>query len=82
MDDNPGSWFHQGRTDRPGYDPRKLRRWADRIATVDAGEVFVYFNNDTGGAAVRDALAFRELLSQRDMRVPAPAPPRPNHRTA
>jgi uncharacterized protein YecE (DUF72 family) len=81
-----GGWgyvrFHQGRPDRPDYDRRKLRRWADRIAALDTGDVFVYFNNDTGGAAVRDALAFRELLSERDVRVPAPAASPPGRRTA
>ena len=81
-----GGWgyvrFHQGRADRPDYDRRKLRRWADRIAALDAGEVFVYFNNDTGGAAVRDALAFRELLTERDVHVPVPAALPPGRRTA
>jgi uncharacterized protein YecE (DUF72 family) len=68
-----GGWgyvrFHQGRSSTPDYDRRKLRRWADRIAAVAAREVFVYFNNDPGGAAVRDARAFRTLLEQRGVPV-------------
>jgi uncharacterized protein YecE (DUF72 family) len=62
-----GGWayirFHQGCTLAPGYTRTKLRRWADRIRALPAGDVFVYFNNDTGGAAVRDALTLTELLS-------------------
>jgi uncharacterized protein YecE (DUF72 family) len=61
-----GGWsyvrFHQGGTDRPGYPREKLRRWARRISSLDARDVFVYFNNDTGGAAVRDAFTLTELL--------------------
>ena len=73
-----GGWgyirFHQGRPVGPDYDRRKLRRWADRISGLDATEVFVYFNNDTGGAAIRDAPILRELLSERDVPVPSPSP--------
>jgi uncharacterized protein YecE (DUF72 family) len=47
----------------PGYTRTKLRRWADRIRALPAGDVFAYFNNDTGGAAVRDALTLTEMLS-------------------
>ena len=68
-----GGWgyirLHQGRATEPGYDRRKLRRWADRIADLDAEEVFVYFNNDPGGAAVRDARTFRDLLTERHVSV-------------
>jgi len=62
-----GGWayirFHQGRQLMPGYTRTKLRRWADRIRALPAGDVFAYFNNDTGGAAVRDALTLTEMLS-------------------
>lgn len=61
-----GGWsylrFHQGRADRPDYSREKLRRWAKRIALLPAREIHVYFNNDTGGAAVRDARTLAELL--------------------
>ena len=41
-----------------------LRWWADRIREWDARghEVYVYFNNDGGGNAVRDARLLRRLL--------------------
>ncbi len=68
-----GGWayvrFHQGRLGAPGYPREKLRRWADRIAALDVSEAFAYFNNDTGGAAVRDATTLRELLSARGVRA-------------
>jgi uncharacterized protein YecE (DUF72 family) len=47
--------FHQGTAAAPGYPHRKLERWADRIAAMPVRDLYVYFNNDTGGAAVRDA---------------------------
>jgi uncharacterized protein YecE (DUF72 family) len=61
-----GGWvyvrFHQGSTRGPGYRRDTLRRWASRIAAADADEAFVYFNNDQGGAAIRDARTMRELF--------------------
>lgn len=56
--------FHQGRIDAPDYPPAKLRRWAERLAAAeaDADTAYLYFNNDAGGAAVRDALALRSSL--------------------
>jgi uncharacterized protein YecE (DUF72 family) len=68
-----GGWaylrFHQGTERGPGYRREKLRRWAGRIVALDAAETFVYFNNDTGGAAVRDAETLRELLRERGAAV-------------
>jgi len=54
--------FHEG-DDGPGwprYRDSTLRAWADRIAATWAEglDVYVYFNNDQGGAAPRDAAAF------------------------
>ena len=46
------------------YPDDDLRWWADRIREwQEAGkEVFVYFNNDGGGNAVRNAMALRGVL--------------------
>jgi uncharacterized protein YecE (DUF72 family) len=46
------------------YSDDELRWWADRIREWQAArkEVLVYFNNDGGGNAVRNALALRQLL--------------------
>lgn len=74
-----GGWayvrFHKGTRSRPGYTRTKLRRWAERLATLDAKDVFVYFNNDTGGAAVRDARTLTRYLhdSVGDVRGPVEA---------
>src|SRR3954469_23706107 len=53
--------FHQGRAQPwPRYGRRSLDTWVDRIATTwsDAHDVYAYFNNDPGGAAVADAVTF------------------------
>ncbi len=63
-----GEWlyvrFHQGTAAGPGYRRDKLRRWASRIATADAKDAFLYFNNDPTGAAIRDARTIIELLGE------------------
>ncbi len=56
--------FHQGTRDGPGYRRDKLRRWADRIAAVPGRDVWAFFNNDHGGAAVQDAFLLRDLLER------------------
>ncbi|MFC0037693.1 DUF72 domain-containing protein [Actinomadura rayongensis] len=50
-----------GRRSRRGGSGR--RGWAARIGEHwgDEQDVFVYFNNDPGGAAVENALRFRHL---------------------
>ena len=47
------------------YSIQDLRWWAERLHEWDAAgkDVFVYFNNDGHGNAVRNALALRQLLS-------------------
>ncbi|MHB0870534.1 MAG: DUF72 domain-containing protein [Chloroflexota bacterium] len=44
------------------YGDETLRQWAERLDAL-GGDGFVYFNNDVGAAAPRDALRLRELLS-------------------
>lgn len=46
------------------YSDDDLRWWADRIGewTAQQRDVYVYFNNDIGGHAVRNALRLRELV--------------------
>jgi uncharacterized protein YecE (DUF72 family) len=79
-----GGWsyvrFHQGRSIHPGYARSKLRRWADRISSAQAGDTFVYFNNDALGAAPEDAMTLARLLEERGQEVALPpeqAPARP-----
>lgn len=47
------------------YSTEELRRWADRIGrwVGDGRRVLVYFNNDGGGNAVRNACELRDLLT-------------------
>jgi uncharacterized protein YecE (DUF72 family) len=44
-----------------------LRTWADRIQrwSLERRSVFLFFNNDMGGAAVDNALAIREMIRSR-----------------
>jgi len=56
--------MHEGRaTPWPRYGRPALRSWARRITgpPMDLTCVYVYFNNDPGGAAITDARAFRSL---------------------
>jgi uncharacterized protein YecE (DUF72 family) len=55
--------FHQGRQTSAAYDARKLRRWAERILDLPTRECWIYFNNDPGAAAPRDAAKLREFLA-------------------
>ena len=70
-----GGWsylrFHQGAGAAPRYRRTKLRAYAETIAGSDAGDVFAFFNNDAGGAAVLDAATLIELLEERRVRVAA-----------
>jgi uncharacterized protein YecE (DUF72 family) len=64
--------FHQGRAQPwPRYGRRSLETWADRIATTWSGahDVYAYFNNDPGGAAVQDAVAFGRAAERAGLRV-------------
>jgi uncharacterized protein YecE (DUF72 family) len=51
--------MHEGRAQpHPRYGRRALLSWAERLDAFGSGDVYVYFNNDPGGAAVVDADAF------------------------
>jgi uncharacterized protein YecE (DUF72 family) len=69
--------FHEGRGSRaPGYEAAALSLWARRIADMwdPHHDVFVYFNNDAGGYALRDAVTFAGLASRAGLnptRVPS-----------
>jgi uncharacterized protein YecE (DUF72 family) len=63
--------LHEGRAQpRPRYGPDALGTWLDRIArTFATGPVYVYFNNDPGGAAIADASALAAQAHRRDLPV-------------
>ena len=53
--------FHEGAADPwPRYGQDALRSWVDRIKEghLSRADVYVYFNNDPGGAAIHDAVGF------------------------
>ncbi|MBN6056580.1 DUF72 domain-containing protein [Nonomuraea sp. RK-328] len=55
--------LHEGRaTPRPAYGDTSLRTWAGRVRDAGWQDAYVYFNNDPGGAAVRNATRFARLL--------------------
>lgn len=58
---------------RPGYGRAALASWLDRatdaFGPVADHDVYVYFNNDHGGAAVRDAATFGRLVNRRGLAV-------------
>jgi uncharacterized protein YecE (DUF72 family) len=57
--------FHEG-ADGMRYAQRTLLEWVQRVVSIWPGQadVFVYFNNDPGGAALYDAAAFASLIQQ------------------
>ena len=71
--------FHQGRGSRaPGYERDALKTWAHLIADLWGArpDVFAYFNDDTAGYAVEDAITFAELAEAAGLsptRVPSRA---------
>ncbi|NUT31783.1 MAG: DUF72 domain-containing protein, partial [Hamadaea sp.] len=58
--------MHEGRArPRPRYGRTALRSWLDRVTHEFGSEqVFVYFNNDPGAAAVADAAALGRLAAR------------------
>jgi len=70
--------LHEGAAQpHPRYGERALQSWVRRIteAWPDGGEVFVYFNNDPGGAAVYDAATFASLAAGAGLGVSRTAEP-------
>ena len=74
-----GGWsyvrFHQGTVLGPDYRSSTVRRWAGRLAALSARQVFIYFNNDPGGAAVRDAERMQRYLEAEEARAGASREP-------
>ena len=64
----------------PRYRRAELRAWEQRLSAEWAGErdVYVYFNNDPGGAAIHDAVAFGQIAREAGhhvTRTPGMVPP-------
>jgi len=58
---------------RGNYTDRRLEGWAERLRELarDVNDVYVYFNNDAMGDAVKNAMRLRRMLGE-DVRVAAP----------
>jgi uncharacterized protein YecE (DUF72 family) len=56
--------MHRGQESRGGFTEEEWKAWAVQVQALSkAGkEVYVYFNNDWEGFAIRDAFALRRLL--------------------
>jgi uncharacterized protein YecE (DUF72 family) len=56
--------MHRGQEPEGGFTNDELTGWAAQIRALQGAgkEVYVYFNNDWGGFAIRDARKLRELL--------------------
>jgi uncharacterized protein YecE (DUF72 family) len=64
--------FHEGTASPwPSYGQQALRSWVDRIQQVwpDDADVYVYFNNDPGGAAVANSAVFAALARKAGVAV-------------
>jgi uncharacterized protein YecE (DUF72 family) len=71
----------------PRYRQAGLRTWVKRLAetwpdgaSTDRADVYVYFNNDQGGAAIHDAVAFAATARRAGhpvSRTPGEVPVRP-----
>jgi uncharacterized protein YecE (DUF72 family) len=64
--------FHEGTADPwPSYGQQALRSWVDRIRQAWPGDadVYVYFNNDPGGAAVVNSAEFAALAREAGLAV-------------
>lgn len=55
---------------RHDYTIEELTAWADRIVASGAREVWVYFNNDAQGHAIKNALVLRRLLRAKTREQP------------
>ena len=66
--------LHEGTASpRPSYGRTALSTWLDRIASAwppTRADTYVYFNNDAGGAAVRNARTVRRLAANRALPAP------------
>jgi uncharacterized protein YecE (DUF72 family) len=70
--------LHEGAAQpSPRYGRTALCSWVSRIAEAwpDEADVFAFFNNDSGGAAVHDAAAFAEIARKTGRQVSRTAVP-------
>jgi uncharacterized protein YecE (DUF72 family) len=74
--------MHEGRSrTAPSYGKRALQSWCARVEHAYGADArgWVYFNNDPGAAAPRDAAAFRRIARRMGFHVPGPRELAPTH---
>jgi uncharacterized protein YecE (DUF72 family) len=56
--------MHRGKEPGGGFTDEELRSWAAQARALQAGgkDVYIYFNNDWGGFAIRDGATLKVLL--------------------
>jgi uncharacterized protein YecE (DUF72 family) len=61
--------MHRGSEPEGGFTPEELQLWAARARAIAAAgkEVYLYFNNDWGGFAIRDATMLEQLLKNSEI---------------
>ncbi|MGH7509546.1 MAG: DUF72 domain-containing protein [Gemmatimonadales bacterium] len=71
--------MHRGREPEGGFTRNELTSWAGQIRALRSGgkDVYMYFNNDWGGYAVRDAMGLQELLGYGGSTTPPSGSPPP-----
>jgi uncharacterized protein YecE (DUF72 family) len=71
------SWAYvrlHGLEDEASYGPEGLATWAERVASIAAAAdpIYVFFDNDKDGNAVRDARALTEIVAGKGIAVTRP----------
>jgi uncharacterized protein YecE (DUF72 family) len=71
--------MHRGREPAGGFTQEELQAWAAQLrALATSGkDVYIYFNNDWEGFALRDAVAFERFLGIRAARPTGSGLPEP-----
>jgi uncharacterized protein YecE (DUF72 family) len=66
--------MHRGQEPGGGFTAEELQAWADQVRALSSvgKDVYLYFNNDWEGYAIRDAKTLQQLLG---IEVPATLPP-------
>jgi uncharacterized protein YecE (DUF72 family) len=56
--------MHRGKQPGGGFTGQELKAWAAQVGALSSAgkEAYIYFNNDWGGYAIRDAVMLGELL--------------------
>lgn len=54
-----GNWYADN------YSDRELESWKEKLSSITARKIFVYFNNDANAYAVNNAITFERLFDRK-----------------